>query len=410
MNTLPLLKRHFSIFAALILFAVTFLVYRFSGEASATPDDYFVPLADAFLHARISIVNPSPLLDELVRGRHDALYVIYPPMPAIVLLPQVAIWGLKANQTLASVFWGSMNTVLVFLLMRRLTDSRSLQVWMAVLFGFGTIHWYLASTGPAWYFAHVISFLFLTLAIYAALTKQRPFLIGLLLGASYWTRIPTILSFPFFIIMLAETSIQRPLASVVRRIRLLPLLELGAGVMVFISSSLFYNYLRFGTLRDMGYIIQAEREPRWYPAGLLDLSYIPEHLWTLFLKPPVFTSQPPFVMPSLLGLSIFITTPAFIYCVLAGSSRLALACWSAIVSIALGDFVHGSVGWVQFGYRFGMDFYPFLLVLTALGMRANLGSGGEVTWKQRLLISLSVLVNLWGVLWINKFGWVTDAP
>jgi hypothetical protein len=115
-------------------------------------------------------------------------------------------------------------------------------------------------------------------------------------------------------------------------------------------------------------------------------------------------------MPSLLGLSIFITTPAFIYCVLAGGSRLALACWSAIVSIALGDFVHGSVGWVQFSYRFGMDFYPFLLVLTALGMRANLGSGGEVTWKQRLLISLSVLVNLWGVLWINKFGWVTDAP
>src|SRR5207249_3271355 len=144
--------------------------------------------------------------------------------------------------------------------------------------------------------------------------------------------------------------------------------------------------------RDIAYSIQARNEPRWYPKGLFDLSYIPDHLEVLFLKLPVFTDQPPFVKPSMLGLSILITTPAFVYCVRAGVNRIVLACWSAIVPIAVVDFSHGGTGWAQFGYRFGMDFYPFLIVLTALGMTARLRRDGKLTRTQRLLIVMSVLV------------------
>src|SRR5688500_14993791 len=48
--------------------------------------DYFVPLADAFLHGRLGLdVMPSNL-NELV-PRNGLALVVYPPMPAIVLLP-----------------------------------------------------------------------------------------------------------------------------------------------------------------------------------------------------------------------------------------------------------------------------------------------------------------------------------
>jgi hypothetical protein len=410
LNSLPLPRRYFAPITALVLFSLIFVVYYFSGQGGATPFDYFVPLADGFLHARLSIAHPSPLLDELVPGRHGALYVIYPPMPAILLLPQVAISGLRANQTLTSVFLGSLNTSLVFLLMRRLTDSRRLQLWIAVLFGFGTIHWYLASLGPAWYLAHVVSFLFLTLAIYATLLNRSLFLIGLLLGASYWARLPTILSLPFFIIMLSPRWLRNGslTPSIIKKLHFRSLGAFAAGVGVFVAANLLYNYLRFGTPRDVAYSIQARREPDLYPAGLFDLSYIPKHLYVFFLKTPVFRDHAPYVMPSMAGLSILITTPAFLYCIRAGADRLAFACWSAIIPTALLDFVHGGTGWVQFGYRFGMDFYPFLLVLTALGMGSGLGKDGDVTRSQRLLILISILVNLWGVLWINKFGWAAD--
>jgi hypothetical protein len=41
-------------------------------------------------------------------------------------------------------------------------------------------------------------------------------------------------------------------------------------------------------------------------------------------------------------------------------------------------------------------------------MRPGLGKDGQLTQRQQLLILISILVNLWGVLWINKFGWAAD--
>jgi hypothetical protein len=409
MKFLSILQSRVYILVCLLVFLVTFVVYYLTGEeGGATPYHYFVPLADAFLHGRLYVLEKPPWLNELIPidGKY---YVIYPPMPAILLLPQVAISGLKANQTLASVFWGSVNVSLVYLLTRKLTNNTRLQVWMTLLFGFGTIHWYLASIGKAWFFAHVTSFLFLTLAIYETFTKQRPFLIGLLLGASYWSRIPTILSLPFFLIMLSDKWLDKAKdSSIFGRINFMPLFKLGCGVGIFVILNFFYNYVRFNTPFDIAYSIQAREEPWFYPKGLFNISYIPKHLWIFFLKPPVFTSNPPYVMPSLMGMSILITTPAFIYSVFAGiRNKIAFACWSAVIPIALLSFAHGGVGWIQFGYRFAMDFYPFLLVLTTFGIKSDLETDSNLRWDQKLLICLGILVNLWGVLWINKFGWAS---
>ena len=405
MKFLSLVKNRFYVLVALLFFVLTFIVYHFTGEGGATPYHYFVPLADALLHGRLYVLEKPPWLNELIpiNGR---FYVIYPPMPAILLLPQVAISGLKANQTLASVFWGSLNVSLVYLLMRKLTDNRRLQIWMVLLFGFGTIHWYLASIGKAWFFAHVTAFFFLTLAVYETFTNQRPFLIGLLLGASYWSRLPTVLSLPFFLIMLSEKWLRKSNDPSLGNINFTPLLKLGLGVGIFVILNFVYNYIRFGTPFDIAYSIVAKEYAWVFTEGLFNISYIPKHLWIFFLKPPVLTSKPPYVMPSLMGMSILITTPAFIYSIFGGiRNKLALACWSAIIPIALLEFTYGNTGWMQFGYRFAVDFYPFLLVLTALGMKSTLGKDSNLTWEHKLLISLSILVNLWGVFCLNKFRW-----
>lgn len=408
MKQIRFIYKYSYLFIALLFFVTTFLVYYLSGEGGATPFHYFVPLADAFLHGRLYLVENISWLNELIdiNGKY---YVIYPPMPAIFLLPQVAISGLKANQTLASVFWGSLNVSLIFLLMRKLTHNRNLQVMMSFLIGFGTIHWYLASIGKAWYFAHITSFFFLTFAIYETFGSKRPFLIGILLGVSFWCRLPTILSLPFFLIMLSDKWLKKTVeTSLLKRIDFVPIVKLGVGVGIFVLLNFIYNYFRFGTIYDLAYSIQAEREPWFYPKGLFHISYIHHHLWVFFLKPPVFTSEPPYVMPGFKGMSILITTPAFIYSVFSGiKNKLTLACWSAIIPVGLVAFLHGGVGWTQFGYRFAVDFYPFLLVLTVLGMESTLGINSRMRWHHILLISLSIFVNLWGVLWINKFKWVS---
>jgi hypothetical protein len=80
-------------------------------------------------------------------------------------------------------------------------------------------------------------------------------------------------------------------------------------------------------------------------------------------------------------------------------NKVSLACWLGIIPIALLIFTKSGTGWTQFGYRYGMDFYPFLLLLTLKGI------GDEIRWHHRLLLCFGILVKLWGVLWINKFGW-----
>jgi uncharacterized membrane protein len=84
--------------------------------------------------------------------------------------------------------------------------------------------------------------------------------------------------------------------------------------------------------------------------------------------------------------------------------RLVVACWAAIVPIVLFNWMFAATGWAQFGYRYGLDFMPFLFLLTVITIN-------KVKRYQLLLIGLSILVNLWGVLWIfkfapvNLFGW-----
>jgi uncharacterized membrane protein len=121
----------------------------------------------------------------------------------------------------------------------------------------------------------------------------------------------------------------------------------------------------------------------------------------MFAGFPRFVDKFPYVTPSWNGMAIWITTPAFVYSIFAGiRSRLAAGCWLSIVLIALVNSCHGTWGFTQFGYRFAMDFYPFLFILTVKGM------GNNLKWHHKVLIIIGILVNLWGVLWISKFGWV----
>jgi hypothetical protein len=405
-SILNILRNRYYLLLGFLFFILAFVVYYFSGESRETAYHYFAPLAEAFLDGRLYLLTKPSWLNELlpVDGKY---YVIYPPIPAILLIPQALLSGPDINQTLASVFWGALSISVVYFLMRRLTESIRLQIWMTLLLAFGTIFWYLACDGKAWFFAQVASFFFLTLAVFETFGKKRPLLIGVLLGLSFWCRLPVILSLPFFLIMLSDQWINRdPNAGLLKKINIRPLIMLGLGVGIFVILNFIYNYIRFDTIANVAYTMQAMEEPWFYPKGLFHISYILKHLYVFFLKPPLFSWDAPYVIPSLEGMSILITTPAVIYAAFAGiRNKTALACWSAIIPVAMVSFTHGGYGWIQFGYRFAVDFYPFLLVLITMGMNSLLKENSDLRWHQKLLIILSILVNTWGILWINKFGW-----
>jgi hypothetical protein len=380
----------------LALFLSAFLIFWFSGEGHPTYYDYYVRLSDAFLHGRLYLLEQPSWLNELIPydGRY---YVVYPPLPAVLMMPLVAVVGTGLNQTLVSVFIGSLSVVLACVVARDVLgddQTGAVPIWAAVLFGFGTIFWYLTSVGSAWYLAHVTSVFFLFLAIHEALTKGRPMLLGLFVGASYWCRLPTILTLAFFAAMIGF-AYRRGSSKL-----LVPFLKLVTGASVFVGLNMLYNYVRFGTPFDVAYwLIPGIMDEPWFSQGQFSFSYVSCNLQGLFTALPAVSSELPYLLPRYNGMAIWVTTPAFIFAFRSSrKEHITWACWLAILAVAAVLLTRGCSG-CGFGYRYAMDFYPFLFILTVKGM------GERLRWHHKALILLSVLVNLWGVIWVNKFGW-----
>jgi len=66
--------------------------------------------------------------------------------------------------------------------------------------------------------------------------------------------------------------------------------------------------------------------------------------------------------------------------------------------LRLDDYPFAATGYAQFGYRYTLDYMPYMLLLIFIAV------GRRVQWYEALLIGAGVLVNLWGVLWIFQFS------
>jgi len=280
-------------------------------------------------------------------------------------------------------------------MLKKIGSNRSKALWLTSLFGFGTCFWFIAAVGTSWYIAEVVAVLFLTSAILVALYKKSYILVGLLLGFAALARLPVFLAFPFFLFLIYERNV-----TWTPRLKQAALFFIGLAIPV--SLYLVYNIARWGTILDLGYgLIPGIQQDPFFQQGIFNIAYIPRHLYAIFLQGPILLNHFPFFEPNWMGLGLFFTTPAFVFIFKGPWNRLSKYAAIAILCILPSIITHGTVGFTQFGYRFSLDFTPFLLLLTAKGMRQNLG------WPEKALIILSIIVNLWGVVSIIKFNFVS---
>ena len=393
------------------LFLVSWVVYAWLNHARSADLNYFVPLADAFLHGRWGLTEAPSWLNELVPW-HGLYYVVYPPMPALVVLPLVALFGPGFQQAWASILLGAANVAIMATILRAMGVRRGPLVVLSLVFAFGTIVWYSAQAGSSWHFAHVVATFFMLLAIRACQLDARTALIGLLFGAAVLARLPLILAFPFFAGYLIDRADReahddwtvfgaldavRP-AAWRTRVELRALIDLSVplvvGVGIFLVGYLAYDYLRFGTPFENGYaLIPGLLQEDQYKNGFFSVLNIPRKLYALFLTGPVEIGDFPWVLPRLLGgLSIFLTTPLFLWSIKARRPDwFGIGSWAAIVLILIPILTHADPGGAQFGFRYGQDFYPFLFLLTVRGL------GGRISFEAWVAIAIGALVNIWGM-------------
>jgi hypothetical protein len=214
---------------------------------------------------------------------------------------------------------------------------------------------------------------------------------------------------------------------------------IGAGIPV--ALLLAYNLATTGQVIHPGYEWQYQREASGYPNlgyhsewALEDLRYVPQSLEIFLLSTPailperlpdafgvdseaacaapdaersLFDPACPIAIPRTTGMSILLTSPAYLLVLPAllgwsrRRSRLVAGSALAIGAIAFVNLMHFSQGWVNFGYRFSNDFVVFALPLVAVGMARR----GRIGWLAVGLVAVSVVINLWGVIWGNVLGW-----
>jgi hypothetical protein len=377
----------------LLIVLVSLLIFALS-KGPPPGQNHFVYLADGFLHGRLGVTGGGTGLAEIVPF-NGSYYVVYPPMPAVLLVPFVAVFGTSFDQSLMSIFLASLAVAATWFMLKKAGYSSKKSLWIAALLGFGTTLWFTASVGSAWYIEHSSAVLFLTLAIIVALYKKNPLFTGLLLGCAFLSRLPLVLSFPFFLLLIYEKNAEwKP------RLKQAAFFFIGLGILVGVYE--LYNFGRWGVFSDLGYtLIPGIAQDPYFQHGIFSLSYIPRHIYAILFQGPLLLNSFPYFEPNWMGLALLFTTPAFIYIFKGPWSKLSKYAALAVVCILPILITHGTVGFTQFGYRFSLDFTPFLILLTAKGMSENL------SWKEKALILLSVLVNLWGVVSIIKFNFVS---
>jgi hypothetical protein len=376
-------------------------IYVGAGIGLATDYDYYGRLAEAFLHGRWWLTEAPPWLNELLPCGEGRYCVVYPPLPAILSLPLVPFFSTAMAQVVASRIAGGASAGVLYYGLRAYGATRTYALAGALISAFGTTLFFSSVDGRAWYAAHSASMLFLAGAFAVAARGGNALMVGALIGISALARLPVALAAPALALLCARragTPYMRSLAGVV-----------GGGVPFAIVYA-GYNLLRWGTPIDDGYsrLIQGDV---FFNHGLFSPVYLLRQLQAIFLEPPdLIPNTPFFLRPRFIGMSLFLTTPAFLWIFLAlreiRRDVIVAATAAAALLALLPDLFHGTVGFQQLGYRFSIDAQPFLVAMAVSG--DGLFRGVWRRWPTIIFIValvLSLAMNIYATIAITRFDY-----
>ncbi len=348
--------------------------------------DHFVWQAAAFLegHAAIrypvagsvSSVGNAFFQDVLPVASGDGVprgLIPFPPLPAVILLPFVAAWGLSTDDQTIFTALAAIDVAICWWMLGRLRIGLVARLTTVLFFAFGTVFWYTAQLATTWYQAHIVAVGLAMLAVGLALdadraaqadepglaaergldddrgpadsasaasagrwfaVDRRQFLVGLLFGLAATARLTVLVAAPFFVLVGAGGSWWRRGWSA------------GLGAALPLGALLAYNVAVTGHVFHPAYDHLYALEARAYVAldyhrewAAEDPRYLPQNLRIMFLSTPeilperrrdtlgtideplctepgaqrgLFDTDCPLAVPRDIGMSILLTSPAYL--------------------------------------------------------------------------------------------------
>ena len=429
--------------APLVLYAFALAVLAATAGtrvARQSSDPHFVYQADAWLHGQLAIDPPPAKGDDWakienvelddgsqVHGRRltsrgkkglfrtadgqelptsrirrslgSTHHVCFPPFPAVLMMPQAAVHGRRANDVVPTLLVAALVLPLGFLTLGRLRAaglSRRTPVedlWLALSLAFGTVFFFCAVQGRVWFTAHVVGVALALGYVFCTVEARRPIAAGICLGLAAMTRTPMAFLFPLFLL-----EAWRMTGAEDRRRFVVTCARFAAPVIAIAVVGMAYNLARFEQPTEFGHSYLAVRQQAQMEAsGLFSLDYLSRNLAVAFTLLPRFSAEPPYVVIGGHGLAMWFTTPILFFLLWPrerGAWHRPL--WLSVALVAIPSLLYQNSGWLQFGYRFALDYMPLLIALLAVGGRP-LGRLGKA------LIIAGIAINLFGAVTFARY-------
>jgi hypothetical protein len=185
----------------LLAFVVACLViYYIVGPNQYHTDGWF-PLADSFLHGRLWVDGSRPWI-ERVPGPNGEYFLPFPPIPALVLVPEVALFGPDVADTGGmSALVGALNVFLVYALLSYFELKGRAMAVLLISFFLGSEYFYVAATGGIHHWTEILVVSFLLGALNLALRGRWPWVAGVLFGLAVGCRPSVLLAAPAFAVL-----------------------------------------------------------------------------------------------------------------------------------------------------------------------------------------------------------------
>jgi hypothetical protein len=382
-------SKRFIIFLLLFFFSLYASYITFITSARFNNDNSLVLLANAFLtkHIALPINSELPLGD--VSDYFHNFYLYFGPFPSIILMPFVKLFGKEFPQVLIGITSLILSFIASYKISRTVKFNITDSLWLSLFLVFSTVLLASGLINITAYQVEVISVPLLLFAIYEYLNKRRFLLIGVFLGLAVFTRIFLLLTLIFFILEFLQKRISK------REIVLLL-------IPVIFLTSLYglYNQRRFHSFFETGinYSISLKTFPlnSNLSYGMFSPIHIPANLYSLFIMPPEpllqnntgFTLKFPFLKVNPWGLAIWYTSPLFLVLFYKfKKNKYTKSLVVTIITLLLPLLMFYSIGFSQYGYRYTLDFLPFLFLLLLFSLKEKL------TRIDLALITIGVIFN-----------------
>lgn len=299
-------------------------------------------------------------------------YVSFPPLPSVVMLPFVALFGTEAPDNLVIAAFAVATAICAYRILRNAGTRDLYALFISLFYVLGCNVLAMSLDGGVWFTAQTINMFLCTLAVGFFLMDRRMasyLCLALAVGCRPFSAIYIV---AFFIIYLYRDYKAEKLGEFVKRHVYPALPVVGVAVLY-----MMYNYVRFDNPFEFGHNYLPEFTES--KDGQFSFVYFFDNLKRLLIGPVRIDGNLNLSFEKFNGFMFYVANPIFL--ILLGrmfanikNRRVSQARIVIAASMLVNLFLlccHKTLGGWQFGARYTCDMIPFALLYMMIGHKQN---------------------------------------